>query len=163
MRCPFCAHEDTNVKDSRPAEDGAVIRRRRQCPACQARFTTFERVQLRPLIVTKKNGEQEAFRREKLNQSLVLACRKRPIDSDQIDRIVSGLVRQLESQGEDTIPSTRIGMGVMETLRELDQVAYIRYASVYRDFREAEDFQSAVKALEENTPSSSKPSELPLK
>ncbi|MBI1185973.1 MAG: transcriptional repressor NrdR [Alphaproteobacteria bacterium] len=140
MRCPFCQHEDTQVKDSRPTEDGAAIRRRRQCDKCGARFTTFERVQLRELIVVKKSGRRAPFDREKLTRSVMIALRKRPIDGEQVDQLVSGIVRRLESAGEAEIPSREIGEMVMEALANLDPVAYVRYASVYRDFRDANDF-----------------------
>jgi transcriptional repressor NrdR len=141
MRCPFCAHEDSQVKDSRPSEDGAAIRRRRQCEACGARFTTFERVQLRELSVVKKTGEREPFDRDKLARSIAIACRKRDIAPEKIDRLVSSIQRQLETQGDPEIPSQRIGEMVMDALKGLDSVAYIRFASVYRDFREARDFE----------------------
>ncbi len=141
MRCPFCAHEDSQVKDSRPTEDGAAIRRRRQCEACGARFTTFERIQLRELVVVKTADRREPFDREKLIRSVSIACRKRPIQAAQIDQLVSGIQRQLETQGESDVPSQRIGEMVMEGLKGLDSVAYIRFASVYKDFREARDFE----------------------
>lgn len=141
MRCPFCANEDSQVKDSRPTEDGAAIRRRRQCEACTARFTTFERIQLRELTVLKSEDKREPFEREKLIRSVSIACRKRPIDGTQIERLVSGIQRQLETQGDGEIPSQRIGEMVMDALKGLDSVAYIRFASVYRDFREARDFE----------------------
>lgn len=146
MRCPFCANEDSQVKDSRPTEDGAAIRRRRQCEACAARFTTFERIQLRELTVLKsedsrEGGRREPFERDKLIRSVSIACRKRPIDGTQIERLVSGIQRQLETQGDGEIPSRRIGAMVMDALKGLDSVAYIRFASVYRDFREARDFE----------------------
>lgn len=147
MRCPFCGNEDTQVKDSRPTEDNSAIRRRRLCPGCGARFTTFERVQLRELTVVKSNGQREPFDREKLLRSLRIALRKRPIDADRIDRVVNSLVRQLESSGENEIPSKQIGEMVMTSLQSLDQVAYIRYASVYKDFREAADFNEFVEQL----------------
>jgi transcriptional repressor NrdR len=140
MRCPFCAHEDSQVKDSRPAEDCAAIRRRRQCDGCGARFTTFERVQLREVAVIKSGDRRESFDRGKLERSIALACRKRGIAQERIDQLVSGIQRQLETAGESEIPSTRIGELVMEGLRHLDSVAYIRFASVYRDFGEARDF-----------------------
>jgi transcriptional repressor NrdR len=140
MRCPFCAHEDSQVKDSRPSEDGAAIRRRRQCEACGARFTTFERVQLRDLSVVKKDGKREPFDRDKLARSIYVALRKRPVEPERVERIINSLVRQMESSGETEIPSDMIGELVMEALSTLDQVAYIRFASVYRNFREAKDF-----------------------
>ncbi|NYZ15762.1 transcriptional repressor NrdR [Azospirillum sp. RWY-5-1] len=147
MRCPFCGHEDTQVKDSRPTEDNSAIRRRRFCPGCGARFTTFERVQLRELTVVKSTGQREPFDREKLLRSMRIALRKRPIDADRIDRVVNSLVRQLESSGESEIPSKQIGEMVMQTLQNLDPVAYIRYASVYKDFREAANFTDFVGQL----------------
>jgi len=146
MRCPFCGHEASQVKDSRPTEDGAAIRRRRQCEACAARFTTFERIQLRELTVLKSEGagesRREPFDRDKLIRSVSLACRKRPIDATQVEKLVSGIQRQLETLGDTDIPSQRIGEMVMEGLKGLDSVAYIRFASVYRDFREAKDFEA---------------------
>jgi len=147
VRCPFCAHLDTQVKDSRPTEDNAVIRRRRSCPACNARFTTFERVQLRDLTILKSNGRREAFDREKLRRSIVIALRKRPVDDERLDRMISSLVRQLETSGQGEFPSDRLGEMVMEMLADLDQVAYVRFASVYRDFREARDFQKFIGRL----------------
>lgn len=142
MRCPFCQNEDTQVKDSRPTEDGASIRRRRQCGKCGARFTTFERVQLRELIVVKRStGKRVPFEREKLLRSVKIALNKRPVDDDQIEQMVSGIVRRLESLGESEIASGVIGEMVMEALANLDPVAYVRYASVYQDFREAGDFR----------------------
>ncbi|MEI6558985.1 MAG: transcriptional regulator NrdR [Rhodospirillaceae bacterium] len=144
MRCPFCGNDDTQVKDSRPTEDNAAIRRRRFCPACNARFTTFERVQLRELTVVKSAGAREPFDRDKLLRSMRVALRKRPVDADRIDRVVNSLVRQLESSGENEIPSKTIGEMVMTHLSALDQVAYVRYASVYKDFREASDFNDFV-------------------
>ncbi len=141
MRCPFCAHDDSQVKDSRPAEDGAAIRRRRQCEACGARFTTFERIQLRELTVLKSEDRREPFERDKLLRSVSIACRKRPIDQARIDKLVSGIQRQLETQGEGEVTTNRIGEMVMEALKGLDSVAYIRFASVYKDFTEARDFE----------------------
>jgi transcriptional repressor NrdR len=147
MRCPFCGHDDTQVKDSRPTEDNSAIRRRRFCPGCGARFTTFERVQLRELTVIKSAGQREPFDRDKLLRSMRIALRKRPIDADRIDRLVNSLVRQLESSGESEVPSSQIGEMVMNALFNLDQVAYVRYASVYKDFREASDFNEFVGSL----------------
>lgn len=147
MRCPFCANDDSQVKDSRPTEDGGAIRRRRQCPACGARFTTFERIQLRELAVLKKSGKREVFDRDKLARSIEIACRKRPIDDARIERLVNGVVRRLESAGENEIAVGTIGEMVMEGLQTLDPVAYIRFASVYRDFREARDFETFVGGL----------------
>jgi transcriptional repressor NrdR len=144
MRCPFCGNEDTQVKDSRPTEDNSAIRRRRFCQACGSRFTTFERVQLRELTVVKKNGQRVPFDRDKLARSIVTACRKRPVDPERIERIVNGIVRRLESSGESEIPSAQIGELVMDALAALDPVAYVRFASVYRNFREAKDFEDFV-------------------
>ena len=140
MRCPFCGHEDTQVKDSRPTDDNSAIRRRRYCPSCGSRFTTFERVQLRELTVVKKNGQRVQFDRDKLARSIYIALRKRPVEPDRVERIINSLVRQLESSGETDIPSDMIGGLVMEALSSLEQVAYIRFDSVYRNFREAKDF-----------------------
>ena len=147
MRCPFCAHDDSQVKDSRPTEDSAAIRRRRQCPACGARFTTFERIQLRELMIVKKSGKREVFDRDKLARSIEIACRKRPIEPERIERLVNGVVRRLESLGDTDIDADQVGEMVMEGLQTLDPVAYIRFASVYRDFREARDFETFVGAL----------------
>ena len=147
MRCPFCAHDDSQVKDSRPTEDGGAIRRRRHCPACGARFTTFERIQLRELVLIKKSGKREVFDRDKLARSIEIACRKRPIEPARIERLVNGLVRQLESVGENEVDVGTVGEMVMEGLQALDPVAYIRFASVYRDFREARDFEKFVGGL----------------
>ena len=147
MRCPYCGGLDTQVKDSRPAEESAAIRRRRVCPDCAGRFTTFERVQLRDLVVVKKTGRRAPFDREKLARSLDVALRKRNVDPDRVDRMINGIVRQLESAGEAEIPSGRIGELVMEGLRELDGVAYVRFASVYRNFTEARDFGAIVDEL----------------
>ena len=144
MRCPFCSNEDTQVKDSRPSEDGAAIRRRRSCSACGARFTTFERVQLRELTVIKKSGRRVPFERDKLERSVNLALRKRPVEPDRIDRMINGIVRRLESMGESEIPADLIGQMLMEGLQTLDTVAYVRFASVYRNFREAKDFEDFV-------------------
>ncbi len=141
MRCPFCAHEESQVKDSRPTEDNTAIRRRRQCESCGARFTTFERVQLRDVAVIKNDGKREAFNRSKIEQSVSLACRKRGIEQERIDQLVSGIQRQVETAGESEVPSERIGEMVMDGLRQIDSVAYIRFASVYRDFGEAKDFE----------------------
>jgi transcriptional repressor NrdR len=148
MRCPFCGSEDSQVKDSRPTEDGSAIRRRRQCPECGARFTTFERVQLRELVILKKSGDRETFDRDKLARSIEIACRKRPVAPERIERMVSGIVRQLEAIGEAEIEAEVIGQAVMEGLKNLDAVAYIRFASVYRDFREARDFEDFVGTIE---------------
>ncbi|WP_353217281.1 transcriptional regulator NrdR [Sandarakinorhabdus sp.] len=144
MRCPFCGNDDTQVKDSRPTEDSAAIRRRRQCPACGGRFTTFERVQLRELVIVKKSGKREPFDRDKLARSIMTACRKRPVSPERLERLVNGVVRQLESLGESDIDANVVGEMVMAALQALDPVAYIRFASVYRDFREARDFETFV-------------------
>ncbi|WGM38909.1 transcriptional regulator NrdR [Caulobacter sp. NIBR1757] len=140
MRCPFCGHMESQVKDSRPSEDGAAIRRRRLCPECGGRFTTFERVQLRELTILKRSGRRSPFDREKLVRSIAIATRKRPIDAERVDRMVNGIVRQLESMGETELPSSAVGEMVMKALKSLDDVAYVRYASVYRDFRHTDDF-----------------------
>jgi transcriptional repressor NrdR len=147
MRCPFCGHDDTQVKDSRPTDDNAAIRRRRFCPSCGSRFTTFERVQLRDLTVVKKSGKRVPFDRDKLAKSIQVATRKRPIDAERIERIVSAIVRRLESTGESEITSDQIGEQVMEALYALDPVAYVRFASVYRNFREVRDFEDFVGKL----------------
>lgn len=144
MRCPFCGHEDTQVKDSRPTEDNTAIRRRRFCPDCGARFTTFERVQLRELTVLKKSGQREPFDRDKLARSMMIALRKRPVDPERLERVVNGIVRRLESSGESEIKGEAIGELVMEALATLDPVAYVRFASVYRNFREAKDFEDFI-------------------
>ncbi len=147
MRCPFCNHEDTQVKDSRPSEDGSSIRRRRFCPACNSRFTTFERVQLRELTVVKNNGERRLFDRDKIARSMSVALRKRPVEADNVEMAINRIVQKLESEGESDIPTRRIGALVMEELKKLDAVAYIRYASVYRDFGSVDDFESFVGKL----------------
>ena len=157
MRCPFCANEDSQVKDSRPTEDNSAIRRRRQCASCGARFTTFERVQLREVTVVKSGGEgkearRQPFDRGKLEQSIALACRKRSVDQERIDQLVSGIQRQLETSGEGEVSSKRIGEMVMEGLKRLDSVAYIRFASVYREFGEAKDFEAFAGTVEEVAP-----------
>lgn len=144
MRCPFCGHPDTQVKDSRPTEDNTAIRRRRACANCGARWTTFERVHLRDLIVIKKNGQRAPFDRDKLERSMRIALRKRPVDPERIDRVVSGIVRRLESSGETEIPADQIGEAVMDALANLDPVAYVRFASVYKNFREAKDFEDFI-------------------
>ena len=147
MHCPFCNHDDTQVKDSRPSEDGSSIRRRRFCPSCESRFTTFERVQLRELTVVKSNGEKRVFDRDKIVRSMAIALRKRPVDSDVVEMAINRIVQKLESEGESDIPTRTIGALVMAELKKLDAVAYIRYASVYRDFGEARDFESFVEKL----------------
>lgn len=154
MRCPFCAHDNSQVKDSRPTEDNTAIRRRRQCESCGARFTTFERVQLREVTVVKsgaKDGEarREPFDRTKLDKSVSLACRKRKVSAEQIAQLVSGIQRQVETAGESEVPSTRIGEMVMDGLRQIDSVAYIRFASVYRDFSEARDFEEFASTVQD--------------
>ncbi|WP_086618474.1 transcriptional regulator NrdR [Erythrobacter tepidarius] len=149
MRCPFCAHDDTQVKDSRPTEDGTSIRRRRQCSSCGARFTTFERVQLREVVVIKSGNRREPFDRHKLEQSIALASRKRGIDQERLDQLISGIQRQVETSGEAEVPSSHIGELVMEGLRQIDSVAYIRFASVYRDFSEARDFEEFASTVQQ--------------
>ena len=144
MRCPFCGHGETQVKDSRPADDNSSIRRRRQCPTCGSRFTTFERVQLRELIIIKKNGNRTVFDREKLVRSIDISCRKRPVKPDKIELITNSIQRRLESSGEPEIPSKVVGELVMDALKELDRVAYLRFASVYKDFQETDDFRSFI-------------------
>ncbi len=151
MRCPFCGFEDTQVKDSRPTEDGGSIRRRRFCTGCEARFTTFERVQLRELMVIKSGGDKRPFERDKLMRSMRIALRKRPVDEEKLERVVNSVVRQLESLGENEISTQQIGAIVMETLQSLDHVAYVRYASVYRDFRTPADFNEFVDSLKHET------------
>ena len=151
MRCPYCTGEDTQVKDSRPTEDNSAIRHRRYCSACGGRFTTFERIQLRELTVVKKNGKRMPFDRDKLERSIQIAVRKRAVDGERVDRLVNGLVRRLESMGESDIQSTIIGEMVMDALQGLDAVAYVRYASVYRNFREAKDFEKFLGELEGET------------
>jgi transcriptional repressor NrdR len=148
MRCPFCGHEDTQVKDSRPTEDGSAIRRRRFCPACGARFTTFERVQLRELTILKRSGRRTPFDRDKLMRSIMIATRKRPIEPERVERMVNGIVRRLEAMGESEIKSEVVGELVMDGLANLDPVAYVRFASVYRNFREAKDFGEFIGKLD---------------
>jgi len=147
MRCPFCGNADTQVKDSRASEDNSAIRRRRACPDCAGRFTTFERVQLRELSVVKRSGRRTVFDRDKLARSVQVALRKRPVEAERIERLISGIVRQLESLGESEIKSEQIGQLVMEGLKTLDDVAYVRFASVYRNFREAKDFENIIGEL----------------
>jgi transcriptional repressor NrdR len=149
MRCPYCANPDTQVKDSRPTEDNSAIRRRRFCSACGARFTTFERIQLRELTVVKKNGQRIPFDRDKIARSIATACRKRPVDEERIERIVNSIQRRLESLGEAEVASTTIGEMVMEALQGLDKVAYVRFASVYKNFREVKDFENFVETMSE--------------
>ncbi len=149
MRCHFCGASETQVKDSRPTEENAAIRRRRACTSCGARFTTFERVQLRELTVVKHNGKREPLDRDKLERSMNIALRKRPVDPERVDQVINGIIRRLESSGENEIQSAAIGELVMDALANLDQVAYVRFASVYRNFREAQDFEDFVGALSE--------------
>lgn len=149
MRCPFCGHDDSQVKDSRPTDDNAAIRRRRVCGVCAQRFTTIERVQLRELTVIKQDGRRVPFDRDKLARSIRTALRKRPVDDERIERVVNGIVRQLEASGEADIPTRQLGEAVMETLKSIDAVAYVRFASVYRDFRAAGDFQAFLGSLDE--------------
>ena len=150
MKCPFCNNTETQVKDSRPTEDGSAIRRRRLCPACGSRFTSFERVQLRDLTVIKKDGKRAVFNRDKLANSVITALRKRKVDSERVEKLISGIVRRLESSGEVDIPSHMIGQLVMESLSEIDQVAYVRFASVYRNFREVQDFENFLGELKDH-------------
>lgn len=150
MRCPYCGSLDTQVKDSRPTEDSSAIRRRRVCPDCGGRFTTFERVQLRELYVVKRSGKRAPFDRDKLARSIEVALRKRPVDSERIERLISGVVRQLESQGEGEVTSEEIGALVMEGLKALDDIAYVRFASVYRNFTEAKEFGALIDELTED-------------
>ena len=161
MRCPFCGSLDSQVKDSRPAGDGSAIRRRRVCPDCGGRFTTFERVQLRELVVIKKNGRRTPFDRDKLTRSVEVALRKRAVQPERVERMINGIVRQLEAQGDGDIATDRIGELVMEGLKALDDVAYVRFASVYRNFREARDFQSIVGELESTPPGEADPPRRP--
>ena len=147
MRCPFCGNDDTQVKDSRPTDDNAAIRRRRQCPNCGARFTTFERVQLRELTVVKSNGQREPFDRDKIVRSMEIALRKRPVDPERVERVVNSIVRRLESSGESEIPSSLVGQMVMDALANLDQVGYVRFASVYRSFQDVEAFREEIERL----------------
>ena len=157
MRCPYCGNPDTQVKDSRPTEDGAAIRRRRVCPACEGRFTTFERVQLRELVVVKRSGRRVPFDRDKLQRSVEVALRKRPVEPERVERMINGIVRQLESMGEGDVPSETVGELVMEGLKGLDDVAYVRFASVYRNFREARDFEAAIAELANENTATSRP------
>ncbi len=150
MRCPFCGFADTQVKDSSPTEDGSAIRRRRVCTECGGRFTTFERVQLRELIVVKRSGKRVPFDRDKLMRSIQIALRKRPVDPERVERLVSGIVRQLEASGESDIPAENIGRIVMEALKALDDVAYVRFASVYRNFRDPREFQQLIGEMAED-------------
>lgn len=147
MRCPFCGNVDTQVKDSRPAEDNVAIRRRRYCPACAGRFTTYERVQLRDLVVIKRSNRRENFDRDKMERSIRIALQKRPIEPERVDQMISGIVRRLESLGDSDVPSDSIGEIVMEALARIDTVAYVRFASVYKNFQEADDFETFVQEL----------------
>jgi transcriptional repressor NrdR len=149
LRCPFCAHDDSQVKDSRPTDDGAAIRRRRQCEGCGARFTTFERIQLREMTVVKSENRREPFDRSKLERSIQIACRKRPVDPVRIERLATAIQRQIETMGDNEIPASAVGEMVMDGLKALDSVAYIRFASVYKDFREAKDFEDFAGAVSE--------------
>jgi transcriptional repressor NrdR len=158
MRCPFCGNTETQVKDSRPAEDHVAIRRRRSCPGCGGRFTTYERVQLRDLVVVKKHGRRENFDRDKLSRSIRIAMQKRPVEPERIEQMISGIVRRLESMGDTDIPSDTIGEIVMETLARIDSVAYVRFASVYKNFQEADDFEDFVADLR---PPTDPPAETP--
>ncbi|MBE6452577.1 MAG: transcriptional repressor NrdR [Alphaproteobacteria bacterium] len=148
MKCPFCGCDDTQVKDSRDTDDNTAIRRRRECGECGSRFTTFERVQLRDLIVVKKNGEKVMFDRDKLANSIYLAVRKRPVSSERVEKVVNSIQRRLETSGEAEVPSTQIGEFVMQALSTLDHIAYIRFASVYRDFKEVSDFEDFVETID---------------
>jgi transcriptional repressor NrdR len=150
MRCPFCSHPDTQVKDSRPTEDNSAIRRRRSCTECGARFTTFERVHLRELTIIKSSGRRETFDRDKIERSIRIALRKRPVEEERVARVVTSMVRRLETMGETDIPAATVGEVVMEALRSLDSVAYVRFASVYRNFREAKDFEDFIGGLDED-------------
>ena len=156
MKCPFCNNTETQVKDSRPTEDGSAIRRRRLCPACGSRFTSFERVQLRDLTVIKKDGKRAVFNRDKLANSILTALRKRKVDNERVEKLISGIVRRLESSGEVDIPSHMIGQLVMESLSEIDQVAYVRFASVYRDFQDIKDFSEEINSLSKESPKNNK-------
>ena len=157
MKCPFCSHDDTQVKDSRPSDDGSTIRRRRSCPECSSRFTTFERVQVRELTVVKRNGERRPFDRDKIARAIQIACRKRPVGPEQIEKLVSVIAYRLESSGEGEVQSEQIGEMIMEELKRIDKIAYIRFASVYRNFSEAREFGDIVGSLE-TPPSKSKAS-----
>ena len=150
MKCPFCNNNETQVKDSRPTEDGSAIRRRRLCPSCGSRFSSFERVQFRDLTVIKKDGKRAVFNRDKLANSILTALRKRKVDSERVEKLISGIVRRLESSGEVDIPSHMIGQLVMESLSEIDQVAYVRFASVYKNFREVQDFENFLGELKDH-------------
>ncbi len=156
MRCPFCTYSDTQVKDSRPAEENLAIRRRRFCAECGSRFTTFERIQLADLTVVKRNGDRAPFEREKLTKSIVTAMSKRPIEQERVEKFISSIIRRLELLGEQEIPSTKIGKMVLESLFDLDKVAYVRFASVYKDFKEPDDFKQFVASLMEDTNDNSK-------
>ncbi len=151
MRCPFCSNKETQVRDSRPSEDNSTIRRRRVCPGCGGRFTTFERVQLRELYVLKRTGQKVVFDRDKLMRSVQVATRKRPVDIDKLEQMVSGIVRQLENRGDTIISSELIGTLIMEGLRQIDDVSYVRFASVYKDFREAKDFEQFLEEISDTS------------
>ena len=154
MRCPFCSHPDTQVKDSRPTEDNSAIRRRRSCTECGARFTTFERVHLRELTIIKSSGRRETFDRDKIERSIRIALRKRPVEEERVARVVTSMVRRLETMGETEIPAATVGEVVMEALRSLDSVAYVRFASVYRDFQDIKDFSEEINSLRKEKPKS---------
>jgi len=159
MRCPFCGHAETQVKDSRPTDDHSAIRRRRFCPACDARFTTFERVQLRELVVVKSDDQREPFDREKLMRSMRIALRKRPVEAEKLERVVNSIVRNLESLGETELPAKKVGEYVMKALAELDQIAYVRYASVYKNFREVSDFNQFLGKLDHDSAETNSPTQ----
>jgi transcriptional repressor NrdR len=163
MRCPYCGSLETQVKDSRPTDDASAIRRRRICPDCGGRFTTFERVQLRELTIVKRSGRRVPFDRDKLQRSIQIALRKRPVDPERIERMINGIVRQLESRGDSEVPTATIGELVMEGLKGLDDVAYVRFASVYRNFREAKDFEELIGELTSEEPTDGPPSRRPAR
>ena len=151
MRCPYCSNKETQVRDSRPSEDNSTIRRRRVCPGCGGRFTTFERVQLRELYVLKRTGQKVVFDRDKLMRSVQVATRKRPVDIDKLEQMVSGIVRQLENRGDTIVSSELIGTLIMEGLRQIDDVSYVRFASVYKEFREAKDFEEFLEEISDTS------------
>ena len=163
MRCPFCGHEDTQVKDSRPTDDNSAIRRRRYCPSCGSRFTTFERVQLRELTIVKRSGRRVPFDRDKLQRSIEVALRKRQVEPERVERMINGIVRQLESRGDSEVPSEAVGELVMEGLKGLDDVAYVRFASVYKNFREAKDFEELIGELTSEEPTDGPPPRRPAR
>jgi transcriptional repressor NrdR len=163
MRCPYCASLETQVKDSRPTDDASAIRRRRICPDCGGRFTTFERVQLRELTIVKRSGRRVPFDRDKLQRSIEIALRKRPVDPERVERMINGIVRQLESRGDSEVPSEALGELVMEGLKGLDDVAYVRFASVYKNFREAKDFEELIGELTSEEPTDGPPPRRPAR